>query len=169
MMFSTITEVADNLVKKVESDLSCKKNINVKDFMGKFTTDVIGNCAFGLECNSFNDPNSEFFKMGQRVFEFNSFLVRFLRSAFPNLAKKLHVKSIPTEISSFYSSIVRNTIEYREKNEVNRNDFMNLLIQMKNSKGDDHLTFNQIAAQSFIFFVVSSLLEVVKLKHKTLS
>lgn len=153
-MFGTITEVADNLVKKMESDYLCSKDINVKDYMGKYTTDVIGSCAFGLECNSFNDPNSEFFKVGQRVFEFNSFLVRFLRSSFPRLAKKLHVKSIAPEISSFYSSIVRNTIEYREKNKVNRNDFLNLLIQMKNSKGDDHLTFNQIAAQSFIFFAV---------------
>ena len=43
---------------------------DVKDLCARFTTDVIGSCAFGIETHSLDDPNSEFRKMGNRIFEF---------------------------------------------------------------------------------------------------
>lgn len=69
------------------------------------------------------------------------------------MARKLHLKVIPDEISDFYTTVVRDTINYREQNDVVRNDFMNLLIELKNSKADNALTLNQVAAQCFIFFL----------------
>ncbi|CAD7079479.1 unnamed protein product [Hermetia illucens] len=62
--------------------------------------------------------------------------------------------------------IVRETVDYREKNNIRRNDFMDLLIQLKNHAkidGDDHesiesqiiekRTFKELAVQAFIFFL----------------
>jgi cytochrome P450 family 6 len=69
---------------------------------------------------------------------------RVLMSRNRELARKLHMKQIPEDISNFYMGVVRDTIKYREENKVERNDFMDLLIKMKNSKGDDALTFNQV-------------------------
>lgn len=53
--------------------------------------------------------------------------------------------------------VVTETVEFREKNNIDRNDFMDLLIKLKN-KGTDEaglgaLTLNEIAAQAFIFFL----------------
>lgn len=47
-------------------------------------------------------------------------------------------------------------MELREKNNFTRNDFMDLLIQLKNEKNDEksgNLTLNEIAAQASIFFL----------------
>jgi cytochrome P450 family 6 len=61
-----------------------------------------------------------------------------------DLARKLRMKILPEDISSFYMNVVRDTVKYREDNKVERNDFMDLLIKMKNSNGDDKLTLNQV-------------------------
>lgn len=152
-MFSTVQTVCDNMIKKIDDDLEKSDLVEVRDMMGKFTTDVIGTTAFGIDCNSFTDPNSEFYQMGQGAFENPNFLARFLMNSYPKIAKFFRMKVVPQKLAKFYSAVVSDTIDFREKNSVKRNDFMNLMVQMKNSKGSDNLTVNQIVAQSFIFFL----------------
>lgn len=53
-------------------------------------------------------------------------------------------------MTEFFTGVIRDTIEYREKNNVQRKDFLQLLIDMK--KSDAGITFNEIAANCFIFF-----------------
>jgi cytochrome P450 family 6 len=65
--------------------------------------------------------------------------------------------------------VIKDTVEYREKNNIHRKDFMHLLLQLKNrgklvddgsilndkdNKGEDTaLTMNELAAQAFVFFL----------------
>lgn len=53
--------------------------------------------------------------------------------------------------------VVTETVDYREKNNIDRNDFMDLLIKLKNNGTDESglgaLTLNEIAAQAFIFIL----------------
>ena len=39
---------------------------------------------------------------------------------------------MPEDVSFYFRKMVKDTVEYRETNNVHRNDFMQLLIQMKN-------------------------------------
>ncbi|CAD7079486.1 unnamed protein product [Hermetia illucens] len=163
-MFSTVVEVANRfnatlaeIVKPTGSELE------LRDLLGRFTTDVIGSCAFGIECNSLKDPNSEFRYYGRKVFEDPKFgtALLLLILQYPDLARKLHVKLLQNDVSDFFLNTVRETIDYREKNNVKRNDFMNFLIQMKNGQSIDDessnqtrkLTMEEVAAQAFLFFV----------------
>lgn len=126
--------------------------MEVKDTLARFTTDVIGTVAFGIDCNSLEDKDAQFYKMGTRIFSTpSSFYKRIMRANFTDLSLKLGLKSLPEDISDFYMGITKETVEYREKNpQVNRQDFMNLLVQLKKEK---IVTVEQIAAQSFIFFL----------------
>lgn len=64
-------------------------------------------------------------------------------------------------------NVVKSTIEYREKNNIQRNDFMDLLIKLKtDEEGDkltDGLTVDQIAAQAFLFFLAGKLFTNINL------
>jgi cytochrome P450 family 6 len=153
MMFSTIDQVSIQLMSTIEERLSKSNNyLDAKDVLARFTTDVIGNTAFGLECNSLNNKESKFYEMGTDILvPRSSIFERFLRNTFKSLARKFHVKLIPDHIANFYMDVTKETVSYREKNpHIKRQDFMNLLVELKQK---NVITVEQIAAQSFIFFL----------------
>lgn len=67
------------------------------------------------------------------------------------------MKATVQEVEDFYMNIIRDTVDYRVKNNVKRHDFVDMLIEMKlkfdNGDKENGLTFNEIAAQAFIFFL----------------
>lgn len=74
------------------------------------------------------------------------------------LGQKLGMIHIREDVSKFFYNIVKTTVEYREKYSISRNDFLNMLIQMKNYGRLENeflgkITLDEIAAQSFIFFL----------------
>lgn len=146
MMFGTICEVSDRLLTVIDKQITVSGQLEVKDTLARFTTDVIGTTAFGIDCNSLEDENSQFYVMGTRIFnQPSSFFKRIMRNTFKTWSLKLGIKALPEDISSFYMGITKETVEYREKNpQVNRQDFINLLVQLKKA---DAVTMEQIAAQ----------------------
>ncbi|XP_061395240.1 probable cytochrome P450 6a14 [Musca vetustissima] len=167
-MFSTVVKVGGNLAQAMQEMLmeSSDQILEIKDICARFTTDVIGTCAFGIECNSLKNPDAEFRQKGRAIFSKprHSPLVQLFTITNSNLAKKLHMKLFPDDISEFFMSVIRQTVEYRVRNNVKCNDFMDLLIEMKakdeemarETKGIDlshGLTLEQMAAQTFVFFL----------------
>lgn len=129
--------------------------LEMKDLLARFTTDVIGTCAFGIECNSMTNQNAEFRHFGRKLFEKprHNVIIRRLLDEFSRIGRMLHVKKIPDDIADFFMNQVRATVNYREKNNINRNDFMDLLIKLKNETDNDKkITFNELDAQVFVFF-----------------
>ena len=58
--------------------------IDVKDYIARFTTDVISSCAFGLETNALANPNNEMRKLftgeSNQVSIIKEYLITFLRA-----------------------------------------------------------------------------------------
>jgi cytochrome P450 family 6 len=156
MMFETVLNIADHMIDNLQKSSNLQL-IEVKDMLANFTTEVIGNVAFGLELNSINDPNSKFRVMGKKLFDpENTFLPKFLFLASNReLGRKLHMKLLPTDLSEFFLGSIKQTIEYRIKNNIERNDFLNLVIKMYTGEDMESgsLTLNELAAQCFIFFI----------------
>ncbi|XP_055852787.1 cytochrome P450 6a8-like [Episyrphus balteatus] len=152
-MFPTVLSVGDQLHEVFDKSVTNDPVIEVKDVLARFTVDVIGTCAFGIDCNSLKDPNAEFRIAGAKAFAKtrHSKLITGIIFSFPRLARKLGIRFIHEEVHQFYTRVVYETVEYREKNSIKRNDFMNLLIELKNS--EEGLTLNEVAAQSFVFFL----------------
>jgi cytochrome P450 family 6 len=146
-MFETVAECGKELQTCLQKPANNGEIIAIKDFMARYSTDVISSCAFGIKCNCLKNPNAEFRNWGRKVFQPN-FRQRFttiLVFLFPSLVYALKLSVIPKDVSNYFRRMVKDTVEYRENNNVERNDFMQLMIQLKNktlSIAEEDMKFN---------------------------
>lgn len=180
-MFPTIRNCAKVLENYLDKNIqSGDDKFDMRDLMARFTTNVISTVAFGIDNDCINDRDNIFRKMGLKIFEsdFKQGLIFLLSFIYPSILSTFRVKVSYDEVEEFFMTIVKQTIDYRENSKENeRKDFMQLMIQLKNQgylsadKDDDEedesdvikssnkekdvqkLTFIQIVAQSFLFFV----------------
>lgn len=161
MMFNVMAECQSDLYKRMDKECEKREPINIKEILACFTTNIIGSCAFGLEFKALEDENSEFRKIGRKMFTSSRWLrwKRTFSTTFPKVAKVLDLSMSRPEIAGFVMNMVEKTIDYREKNKVTRNDFMQLMINLKNNKPTnpgDHdgkpLTMDEVASQCVVFF-----------------
>uniref|UniRef100_A0A0K8VP94 Putative cytochrome P450 6a14 n=1 Tax=Bactrocera latifrons TaxID=174628 RepID=A0A0K8VP94_BACLA len=168
-MFPTVVKVGNELARACHQTIGDSRQqceLEMKEICARYTTDVIGTCAFGIECNSLLDPQAEFRRRGHAVFTEprHSQLVQTFMLMNPDWARRMRLKFFPDHIIQFYIDVVRQTVELRQREHIKRNDFMDLLIGLKaederlalNSDGIDlsqGLTLHQMVSQAFVFFV----------------
>jgi cytochrome P450 family 6 len=167
-MFQILADCGHELRKHVDDSAAKGQMLEVKDILAKFSTDVIASFAFGVQCNCLKNPDAEFRKWGRKIFETNvkTGIRDLLVFVAPALASMLKIPFVPRDVTHYFKKMVKETVEYRENSNVRRNDFIQLLIQMKNkgtdkqlkgeskadSGSDTGLTMSEIAAQAFVFF-----------------
>ncbi|KAK9680002.1 Cytochrome P450 [Popillia japonica] len=136
LMFPIMIQIAEELIRTLNEE--CRLGpVEVKDISARFTTDVIGNCAFGIECNSLKDPNTEFRTKGNRIFGLTRWemVLVLINFTFPNVMRRLGGRLVPKETADFFWDVIKTTTDYRIKNNVRRNDALQLLIDMMDSFG----------------------------------
>ncbi|KAF7394825.1 hypothetical protein HZH66_007999 [Vespula vulgaris] len=157
-MFPLIIICSDHL-KQYINKLPNNVILNVGELTTKYTIDIVGNCAFGIEMNALKiNEENEFIKMGKDIFSINIMpILRYrLQTHFPEIYNHLGFLFGNTRQSSFFSDIVKQTMEYRIENNVVRHDFINILMELKSNPeklGEEiELTDSLCAAQAFVFF-----------------
>ncbi|XP_055697196.1 cytochrome P450 6A1-like [Phlebotomus papatasi] len=164
MMFNIMVEVTKELKRIVDEELKVNNDVDISDTMARFTMDIIGNCAFGIECNALKNPNEELMVFGKKFFNPGprQIMRQIAFSVFPELSRKLGIRAIEEDVSSFFMRVITETVRYREQNGIVRSDFMDLMLRLKNSgklDTDDNaeksglITLNELAAQCFVFFL----------------
>lgn len=172
-MFPTIRSCVKTLEEYMIKNVEEGNNVhNMRDLMARYTTNVISSVAFGIDNDCINEPDNVFRKMGLKIFQlsFKQAMIQTLLFFAPELIVKARIKLVPQDLEDFFMTIVKQTVDHREASKDNeRKDFMQLMIQLKNqgylsadkddeeieksSNGDlKKLTFNEIAAQAFLFF-----------------
>ncbi|KAK9504128.1 hypothetical protein O3M35_010532 [Rhynocoris fuscipes] len=129
--------------------------IETKEMCGQYTTDVVSSCIFGLKSNSFQDPDNEFRKKVLKLFErtwmFN--IIFMLNSLFPIINKIFRISFLPKDVSKFFIKVVSDFCDYRIKNKVRRNDFLQQMLD-ENEKSDVPVYSHQdMASHSMTFFL----------------
>ncbi|KXJ70318.1 hypothetical protein RP20_CCG024124 [Aedes albopictus] len=161
-MFLTVREIGLEFVTSFDRFIESKEPVEMGIQAQKFTCDVIGSCAFGLECNALKDESTELLDIADRVFNPPplEMIYMLLLISFREWAVKLRLKQTPADIERYFVGIVRKTVEHREKNNISRPDFLQLLMQLKNKgtieedeeDSKETITMNDVIAQAFLFF-----------------
>ncbi|CAK9832944.1 Cytochrome P450 6A1 [Anthophora retusa] len=157
-MFPLIIECSEQLEQHLEKIAEKGEPIDCNEIAARYTTDVIGSCAFGINMNALSDEQSEFRRMGRQVFEpdFKTILKLAFREIMPSLYNLFSYVVPYSERTKFLTRVISETIKYREQNNIVRPDFINMLMELK--KHPDKLeniewTDTFLAAQAFVFFV----------------
>lgn len=110
----------------------------MKDIAAKFTTDIIGCTAYGLDVNSLNNPDAEFRKYGKMIFDYDNvrgyemFAMFFL----PSIVRMARIQLFGKDSSNFLRKVFWNTINQRMESGEKRNDLIDLLIDLKRTHSD---------------------------------
>lgn len=158
-IFDTVQIVAEHFKVFMERTIDANEtDVEMKSVFGKYTMDVIGSCAFGIDCSTLHDENEQFVKMGRKFFEqpiHQPMPMQLLISQFRSIAKYLGVKKIPFQS---YNIFPTGTSRYRQNIQVLREEFLNIVSELRNGrKNGVHSVFDlddkEMAAQAFLFFL----------------
>ncbi|EFN71133.1 Cytochrome P450 6k1 [Camponotus floridanus] len=160
-MFELMIECAKNLETYLESLKvnDAGKEIDMKDLSAKFTTDMIGSTAYGLNVNSLKNPNAEFRKYGKMIFDYGyvrgfEMLASFF---FPNITRWANIKMFGKDSSNFLRKVFWETMNQRTESGVKRNDLIDILIDLKKNYGHQDIEGfrfdgDDLLAQAVVFF-----------------
>lgn len=132
-MHQTLIDCSESLSEILNDYAADSKPFEGRDVMGNFTTEVIGRCAFGLNMNSLKNPDSEFRRMGKQVLKptLKNGLRFILRIGFPRILSWLKWKGLSADQERFFTAVIKETAEAREKNKIEVNDFFQLLMHIR--------------------------------------
>lgn len=119
-MFQTIVDCGDGLEQYLNTMYMTNQLMDVQEISARYTANIIVLVACGIDSNSTNDRTHNFQKL--RRFEYESNCKQSLE-----LSTLLSSKTAASDIESLF----RDTLEYRERNDIKCNDFIQLLIDMQ--------------------------------------
>jgi len=124
MMFQRLVECGQELHTCLEKVGETGDVIEIKDILARFTTDVISSCAFGIECNCLKNEVAEFRKWGRKLMEpsLKQIVIRILSGVAPVVLDSFKIPTLDSHVSKYFLSMVQETVEYRETNNVKRKD-----------------------------------------------
>ncbi|KAL3273877.1 hypothetical protein HHI36_015303 [Cryptolaemus montrouzieri] len=133
-MFVLVQKCAEDFVTYFDQNSSDIIEVELKDTFTRYTNDIIASTAFGIQCDSLGNPQNEFYVRGKQTTNFSGFwrnLKFMLVLISPWLGKLFKTRIFDEEVSTFFRRIIRETIDYRKKNNIERPDMINLLMHTK--------------------------------------
>ncbi|KFB36104.1 cytochrome P450 [Anopheles sinensis] len=150
-MFAATARIAQNLTTYVATS-GRRLDLEWTDLMARYTTDVIGSCAFGIDCRTIREPRAEFRAMGHRAFRCSLRSMWKLRFGycFRRLADVLRLCVNEPSVEQFFLQLCRSTVLHRESYQTVKRDFLQILLDMKD-RGE--LDMTQVAGHCYTFFI----------------
>lgn len=150
-IYPLIEDVQVRLINYINQQLTKNEPFESRELCAKFTTDVVSNSIFGIDAQSFTKEKPEIREMGRRLMApAGSFIIKvFLVTALPIFKKFVNMRFIAEDIEKFFIDLMQQALKYREENNIQREDFLDYLIQLRRKKG---LKDIEMAAHTISFF-----------------
>nr|XP_029731422.1 cytochrome P450 9e2-like [Aedes albopictus] len=132
-MFDLIVTYSDRMVGILKDQAGEVGYVDyeIKECCSRIASDIIATCAYGLEVESLENRENDFFTMGKKMMNFgSSFVIRMvLYGLFPKLMNRFQVDFFDAEQTRYFTQIIKDTIETRDKQGIVRPDMIHLLMQ----------------------------------------
>lgn len=159
-MYSLMSEVAEDLFKKISTERDANGVLQVAEVNAQYTTDIISSVVLGFKANCLANPDSEYRRIGKKAFELSKKrgfeVVSFWFT--PSLANFLGFKSMPGQIVEMMANAFSEMVKYREENDIRRNDLVELLSQLQkeassgNNNENSEYHLKRIAIRNIVVF-----------------
>ncbi|KAJ8950088.1 hypothetical protein NQ318_017813 [Aromia moschata] len=130
--------------------------MDIKEVSAKYMTDLVASCFFGLETNSFGKEESDFRMVCRKMFDFDIATAFRLFSFFfvPKFVSWFKLRLFDTD---FLQSVFLDTIKQRQATNAKRNDFVDLLLQLRDnfnsSERGTNFDTQAMVSQAITFFI----------------
>ncbi|KAH8409757.1 hypothetical protein KR222_004897, partial [Zaprionus bogoriensis] len=161
-MFQLMNVVAKEAVDYLKREPQPQEGIDLdmQDYATRFTNDVIASTAFGLEVNSFKEPENTFYIMGRNLttFTFLQGLKFVLFRSTHWLFKLLKLPLFDRQSTKYLMDLVLDAMKYRQEHKIVRPDMINMLMEARGliptekPKTSHDWSDLDLAAQCFVFF-----------------
>jgi len=134
LMVPHIARVGANLEEMLGETARAGDVLDAKELFGKFALDAIASSSFGIESNSFKEPESLFrinaMKLTRdpkyaKITDIPKFMFMFIA---PRIAVKLGMNFLDKKCGMFFVDIVRKTIQHRRETGARRNDVIDIFM-----------------------------------------
>ncbi|XP_061770171.1 cytochrome P450 3A30-like isoform X4 [Nerophis ophidion] len=156
-MFPIIQRHSANLVSSMKKKADKNEALDLKEFFGPYSMDVVTSTSFSVDIDSLSNPADPFVTNIKKMTKFNLFHPLFLALAFfPFLGpifEKLELSFFPASVTEFFYAALQKIKVSRENSEQSsRVDFLQLMIDSQRSAGGDKgLSDHEILSQAMIF------------------
>lgn len=154
-MIDLMIECADHYENFLKDQIGNGKVLECRELAAKFTTDVIGSCAFGINMNAIGQEDSQFRVIGRKIFEPTiwNMVKRLMSILTPGLFRFLGLQTLSNEHTNFFINSIKETIKFRLKEKIVRHDLVDMLIDIKRHQNE--IDFGKFIFYFFLIYFIS--------------
>ncbi|XP_053332469.1 cytochrome P450 3A30-like [Clarias gariepinus] len=158
-MFEIMKTHSHSLIENLQKTSERGESVDIKEFFGAYSMDVVTSTAFSVDIDSLNNPDDLFITNIKKMLTFDLlnplFLIIALFPSITALLEKINVSIFPTAVTEFfYSSLQKIKSERSAQHHKRRVDFMQLMIDSQKSENVNQingLSDHEILSQSMVF------------------
>ncbi|KFB51698.1 AGAP007480-PA-like protein [Anopheles sinensis] len=149
--FPLVQEIANDFLRYINATRKNDPHFEAKDICAKYTINVVAGVAFGIDAESFTNPNAEFSKMGNALFTptWQTAIRTHLALFAPGLSKLLRVPFVPAYVEKWFRKMVKQAIHQR-KNTI-RQDLFQAMYDNLSDNGTIEVNENHAVGHSVTF------------------
>ncbi|KAM6941813.1 cytochrome P450 3A40-like [Lycodopsis pacificus] len=161
-MFSIMKHHSANLTSSMKKKADKDEPLELKEFFGPYSMDVVASTAFSVDIDSLNNPSDPFVTNMKKMLNFDLFSPLVLIIAFfpfmGPILEKMEFSFFPSSVTDFFYAALKKIKSNREcSQQKSRVDFLQLMIDsqknndLSNNEQNKGLSDHEILSQAMIF------------------
>ncbi|XP_040359912.2 cytochrome P450 3A24-like [Ixodes scapularis] len=130
-MNNLIADCARKTAEHLKETAEKGGELDLKQFYGNYSLDVIARCAFGTRLDSHTEQSNEFVTKARQAFSGKITLRLVCLFFFPRLFRLLKMRAFNSDILLYFRNLCLGIIENRNKTQTRREDFLQLMMDTR--------------------------------------